>query len=101
VPTRSQHFQAKESQSTFKELKGKTLIKPFNFELRETHCIYVGVTAYWFIDGTMYEVSHNKFVAYLDSNEFNYYKVEIEKDAKGTIKSVSLFTSKDIFITYK
>jgi hypothetical protein len=100
TPVRSQHFQASESVSTYKELKGKTFIKSFNFELREWY-MFFGVTSLWFIDGTTYEVSPNKFVAYLDENEFSYYKVEILKDAKGTIKSVTMFTSKDAFITYK
>lgn len=101
TPIRTQHFKAHESLSTFKELKGKTFIKSYDIELRETSCLYVGVTAYWFIDAKMYEVSPNKFVAYLDGNDENYYKVEILKDAKGNIKSVTLFTAKDIFITYK
>jgi hypothetical protein len=101
TPVRSQHFKAKESISTFKELRGKTFIKSYDLELKETSCIYVGVTAYWFLDATMYEVSPCKFVAYLDSNEEGFYKVEILKDSKGGIKSITMFTAKDIFITYK
>ena len=101
IPTRTQHFQAKESLQTYKSIPYKTFIKSYDIELKETSYLYVGVTAYWFLDAKMYEVSPNKFVAYLDSNDENYYKVEILKDAKGDIKSVSLFTAKDIFITYK
>jgi hypothetical protein len=101
TPIRTQHFQAKESLQTYKAIPYKTFIKSYDIELKETSCIYIGVTAYWFLDAKMYEVGVNKFVAYLDSNNENYYKVELLKDAKGNIKSVSLFTSKDAFITYK
>lgn len=91
-------FQATEQKPHYKDLLYKTLIKKQDFELCESS-LFIDVSLYWFLEKP-FEVSKGVFVAYFDKNEMNYYKIVIYK-SNGEIKGVDIYTTKDVYTSYK